>query len=222
MKEFLYFILLPYLIGSIPSGLILTKLCGHGDIRNIGSGNIGATNVLRTGNKWLAAYTLLLDGLKGVIACKVSMLYFFNNALLENVSAFEVSSIMLTTTCTAGLLSIIGHIFPAWLKFKGGKGVATTIGVIFALNAITGLYVISVWLLTFSISRISSLSALTAFFVATITCEIPFVREVTYRHNYTYPAFVYFMCIATLIIFLTHKENISRLIKGEEHVWRKR
>ncbi len=178
-----------YLIGSIPSGLILTRLFGYGDIRNIGSGNIGATNVMRTGNKGLALLTFLCDGMKGFLP--VFLLH----------SPFLMVS---------GLCIILGHIFPIWLRFKGGKGVATAIGVILALNYVAGVSIILLWLITFRISRISSLSALTAFAGATIF-SFALSKEM-----------VIFMLLITMIIFFTHRENISRLLKGKEHKWSKK
>ena len=182
-------LIVSYFIGSIPSGLLLTRLFGYGDIRAIGSGNIGATNVMRTGNKKLALLTLLSDGLKGYLP-----LFLLHPPL-----------IMLS-----GLCIILGHIFPVWLKFKGGKGVATAIGVIFALNYIAGLSIILLWFITFFITRISSFSALTAFAGATII-SFAFSREI-----------VIFMCVVTAIIFFTHRENITRLLKSEEHKWSKK
>src|SRR5580693_3909808 len=127
--------ILAYLIGSIPFGLLLTKLAGHGDIRRIGSGNIGATNVLRTGNKPLAALTLFLDGVKGSVA-----------VLLAQAIAPELAPV-------AGLAALLGHLFPVWLKFKGGKGVATAIGVLLALGWPVGLMIIATWLLVAKVSH---------------------------------------------------------------------
>ena len=186
------FAIIPYLIGSIPFGLILGKLFGYGDIRKIGSGNIGATNALRTGNKWLGGLTLFCDMLKGVIAVFLVKLFAPNLIYI------------------AGILAIIGHIFPIWLKFKGGKGVATAIGVLLAINPIIALVLIGVWIATFFITRISSLSALSGFLGATI---FAFFYEIDLS-AYT--------LIITIIIFITHRHNIIRLIKGEEHKWSKK
>lgn len=189
---FLYAILLGYLLGSIPFGLIYTKLSGHGDIRTIGSGNIGATNVLRTGNKTLAVLTLLSDALKGFSAVlllqKINFLPNFDLALL-----------------TCAFASIIGHIFPIWLKFKGGKGVATAIGVIIALNWPIALGLLGTWVLIACITRISSLSAL-----------IGFAASIFYSFFIDDRNFTYFLVAVTLVITYKHKENISRLIKGTE------
>ena len=137
--------LIGYLIGSIPFGLVLTKMAGFGDVRKIGSGNIGATNVLRTGNKGLALATLLLDGGKGAVVVILANIFFTQDyAVLAGSGAF------------------IGHLFPIWLKFKGGKGVATFIGVMLALSWPAGLAVALTWLLTALVFRMSSLSALVA------------------------------------------------------------
>jgi acyl phosphate:glycerol-3-phosphate acyltransferase len=143
--EMLIALIFGYLCGTIPFGLILTKSAGLGDIRSIGSGNIGATNVLRTGNKKVAALTLILDALKGTApALLMGWLYGPQAAVL------------------AGLAAFFGHLFPMWLGFKGGKGVATTIGVLFGLYWPLGLIFIAVWIAMAAVFRISSLSALTA------------------------------------------------------------
>lgn len=187
--SYIYALLFPvtgYLIGSIPFGLLLSKFFGYGDIRKIGSGNIGATNVLRTGNKKLAALTLLLDGLKGFCAV----------FLLSAPDFLQVS---------VGLCAIIGHCFPVWLKFKGGKGVATALGVLLAAVPYAGLAACSVWLAAAFLFKISSLAALLAFLVA------PLVTLIFYGVT---PAFV--CALITLLIFMRHRANISRLIKGEE------
>lgn len=178
-----------YLLGSIPFGLVLTRMAGYGDIRNIGSGNIGATNVLRTGNKALALATLILDSSKGAIAVLVAN-YFFG---------FDVAMI-------AGLAALIGHLFPVWLKFKGGKGVATTLGTLLALKPFVGLAACAVWLLVALATRYSSLSALIAVAAA------PAVAQYLYDDaNFTALCGV----IATLV-WIKHRANIQRLVKGEE------
>ena len=141
------FITVFYLIGSIPFALILTKLLGHGDIRNIGSGNVGATNVLRTGNKYLAFAVLCLDITKGLLPFLILKLFYDINTL---------HSIFLCH------FAILGHIFPIWLKFKGGKGVATYIGFLIGLNFFIGLYFLLTWIIVAWISRYSSLSSLVA------------------------------------------------------------
>jgi acyl phosphate:glycerol-3-phosphate acyltransferase len=141
---YLLFLIGGYLVGSIPFGLILTRIAGLGDIRKIGSGNIGATNVLRTGNKGLAALTLLLDGLKGTAAVLIGNHWGPDAAIIAGAGAF------------------IGHLFPVWLKFKGGKGVATMLGIFFGLYWPLGLFAIAVWLIAAFAFRYSSLSALIA------------------------------------------------------------
>ena len=176
-----------YLLGSIPFGLLLTKAAGLGDIRSIGSGNIGATNVLRTGNKALAAATLLLDGGKGAVAVLLAQQFSADAAILAGAGAF------------------IGHLFPVWLKFKGGKGVATYIGVIAALSIWPAVGFAVAWLATAFITRYSSLGALVAV-IAT-----PVVAWYTDRLD-----------VAALgvgmaaLVFLKHTDNIVRLVRGEE------
>ncbi|MCB1431233.1 MAG: glycerol-3-phosphate 1-O-acyltransferase PlsY [Alphaproteobacteria bacterium] len=177
-----------YLCGTIPWGLILTKSAGLGDIRSIGSGNIGATNVLRTGNKTVAALTLLLDALKGTVpALLMGWLYGPQAAILSGLAAF------------------FGHLFPMWLGFKGGKGVATNIGVLFGLLWPLGLIFLAVWIAMALVFRISSLSALTASLLS------PLWAYLFGRNDLILPAVV--MGVA---IWITHRANIARLLKGEE------
>lgn len=176
-----------YLLGSIPFGLVLCSLAGLGDIRQIGSGNIGATNVLRTGRKGLALLTLILDGGKGAAAVLIAWLFG---------PAFAFG---------AALGAVLGHNFPLWLKFKGGKGVATTLGVLLALNWPTGLAACLVWLLTAFISRISSLSAIMAMVFAPMACLLVGA-----------PNQVYLIGLIAVIVIARHHANIARLIKGEE------
>ncbi len=180
--------ILGYLLGSIPFGLLLAKLAGHGDIRNIGSGNIGATNVLRTGNKKLAILTLLLDGSKGAFAI------FITGTFVNQESAL-----------IAGIFAIIGHCYPVWLKFKGGKGVATALGVFLAAVPFAGAIACATWLTTALISKTSSLSAL----IAVLT--VPLVTFFVYG-----PAPATIALLITALIWWRHKDNIKRLIKGEE------
>ena len=178
-----------YLCGTIPFGLILTKSAGLGDIRSIGSGNIGATNVLRTGNKKVAALTLIFDALKGTIpALLMAWLY-----------ASPQAGIL------AGLAAFFGHLFPLWLGFKGGKGVATTIGVLFGLFWPLGLIFIAVWIVMAVLFRISSLSALMASFLS------PFAAYFVGRGDLILPA-----TIMAAAVFVTHRANIGRILKGEE------
>jgi glycerol-3-phosphate acyltransferase PlsY len=179
--------LLAYLLGSIPFGLVLTRLAGYGDIRAIGSGNIGATNVLRTGNKGLALVTMLLDLGKGVAAVLVGR-------------AFGPE---LAVTAAAGV--VIGHLFPVWLGFKGGKGVATAGGVILAIAWPVGLVAVVVWLLLAFAFRYSSLAALAAAVAAPIAAW--FLTDP--------PRTVLVAVIAILVIF-RHQQNIARLLRGEE------
>lgn len=143
------FAIFGYLLGSLPFGLVLARLAGHGDIRKIGSGNIGATNVLRTGNKKLALATLILDSGKGAAAVLI----------IQSFAGYHMALI-------AGLAAVIGHMFPVWLKFKGGKGVATALGMLLAAAPFAGLVSCAIWLATALITRISSLSALIAMLAA--------------------------------------------------------
>ncbi len=176
-----------YLLGSIPFGLLLTRLAGLGDIRTIGSGNIGTTNVLRTGSKGLAALTLLCDAGKGIAAVLVAASWGQEYALL------------------AGLFSVIGHNFPLWLRFHGGKGVATTLGVLLALAWPAGLITLATWLAVAVISRYSSLAALAAFAVA---------PAAMYALGGVNEALI--AVVLAALGFARHHANIRRLIKGEE------
>jgi glycerol-3-phosphate acyltransferase PlsY len=176
-----------YLLGSVPFGLILTRLAGLGDIRNIGSGNIGATNVLRTGNKKLALATLLLDGGKGVVAVLVAR--HFNPEL----------------AVYAGAAALVGHVFPVWLKFKGGKGVATSLGILLALNWIVGVLACITWLIVAFVFRYSSLSALLAIALAPV-----------YAIWLGTPEQIVLGIGLAVLVWIRHHENIRRLLKGEE------
>lgn len=177
-----------YFLGSIPFGLVLTRLAGLGDIRDIGSGNIGATNVLRTGRKDLAAATLLLDAGKAGIAAAIF------GALFGTVPGL-----------VAGALAFAGHCFPVWLGFKGGKGVATFVGTMLVVYWPVGLVVIGSWLATAAIFRISSLGALVAALAA------PFAALGFGRTDVAIMAGT-----LTLLIYWLHRANIGRLLKGEE------
>ncbi|WP_009868997.1 glycerol-3-phosphate 1-O-acyltransferase PlsY [Paramagnetospirillum magnetotacticum] len=177
-----------YLLGSVPFGLVLTRLAGLGDIRQIGSGNIGATNVLRTGRKGLALATLLLDGGKGAIA--VGLVWVLLGRDMVPV---------------AGFAAVLGHNFPVWLGFKGGKGVATTIGTLLAAAWPVGLACIGTWLVSAAIFRISSLSAL-----------IALAASPGFALYFAGPQYA-LMCAGLAVMgFYRHKANIIRLIRGEE------
>jgi len=178
-----------YLLGSVPFGLVLTRAAGLGDIRKIGSGNIGATNVLRTGNKMLAALTVILDGGKGAVAVLLA-LWLAGDALSPLV---------------AGVAAVVGHNFPVWLRFKGGKGVATTLGTLLAMAWPVGLLACLTWLIVAVLFRYSSLSALVALVAA--------------------PGFAWFLdrpdaavaaAVLAVLSVVRHHENIARLLKGEE------
>ena len=177
-----------YLLGSIPFGLILTKLAGTQDLRTIGSGNIGATNVLRTGNKGLAAATLLGDMLKGTAAVIIAGSLWGPNAAM-----------------LAGLGAFLGHLFPIWLQFRGGKGVATYIGVLLGLFWPAAAMFGAIWIATAFTSRYSSLSALVASFVTPI-----------FLWFFGHPALASLFAVLTLLLFWTHRENIKRLQTGTE------
>ncbi len=185
-----------YLLGSIPFGLIATKLGGQGDIRNIGSGNIGATNVLRTGRKDLALITVLGDGGKGAVAVLIAWLATRN-------SGKDAQAIL--TSLAAGS-AFLGHLFPVWLKFKGGKGVATFFGTLLAAAWPVGMAAGATWIAMAFLFRRSSLAALTAAALAPI-----FV----FLLDRPYPIAVLAVFMAVLI-YVRHRENIARLLKGEE------
>lgn len=176
-----------YLLGSIPFGLILTRMAGLGDVRKIGSGNIGATNVLRTGNKGLAAATLLLDMLKGAAAVWIAARYGPGTGIVAGFSAF------------------LGHLYPIWLRFKGGKGVATYLGVLLGAAWKLALLFALVWLAMAFVFRYSSLSALTAALVTFAAALLlgPWLL-------------VFVLAAMTLIVFIKHRPNIERLAAGTE------
>jgi len=177
-----------YLLGSIPFGLVLTKLAGTADLRSVGSGNIGATNVLRTGRKGLAAATLLLDMLKGTAAVIISGYFGGPNAAM-----------------LAALGAFLGHLFPVWLKFRGGKGVAVYIGVLLGLFWPAAIVFCAVWLATAFTSRYSSLAALVASFVTPL-----------FLWWFGHAALASLCAVLTLLLFYMHRENIRRLQAGTE------
>ncbi len=182
------FLLPGYLLGSIPFGLLLTRAAGLGDIRGIGSGNIGATNVLRTGNKALAAATLLLDAIKGAAAILIANWWGGHAAILW-----------------AGAGAVLGHAFPVWLGFKGGKGVATSYGVLIAAAWPVGLCAGAVWLVVAALARVSSLAALALFALAPVLAAI--LGDMT---------IVKLALVIAVLVFARHHTNIRRLIAGTE------
>jgi glycerol-3-phosphate acyltransferase PlsY len=185
-----------YLLGSIPFGLVLTRMAGLGDIRSIGSGSIGATNVLRTGRKGLAAATVLLDGGKGVVAVLIAWLLFGVGASLF-----------------AGLGAVLGHLFPVWLRFKGGKGVATTLGVLLTVEFSLGVIACLTWLAVAFLFRISSLAALVAMAVTTL-CAWIFAFVLDQRWSTLEVAVL--LTVLSILVFAKHHENIARLLNGTE------
>ena len=176
-----------YLLGSIPFGLIYSKIAGLGDIRNIGSGNIGATNVLRTGNKQVAAYTLLSDMTKGSIAVLITNKFFSEYTLLSF------------------LIVYLGHIFPIWLKFRGGKGVATFIGGILIVNYVLCLIFLITWGVVAKVFKISSLSAIVGFVVTLLTAFVLYDQKLSLL-----------MFFFTVFSIYTHRDNIKRIVSGKE------
>ena len=176
-----------YLMGSIPFGFILTKIFLKKDIREIGSGNIGATNALRTGNKVIGYSTLILDILKAVAPVIYVKIFYQDYLYIASLCAF------------------LGHVFPIWLKFKGGKGVATYLGILFAINFYFGIIFIISWLITFFISKFSSLSSLVG------AASIPIYLLILTQFDQ-----VFFFTIVFVLIFFTHRENIKRLKNKEE------
>jgi glycerol-3-phosphate acyltransferase PlsY len=178
-----------YLLGSIPFGLLFTRMAGLGDIRNIGSGNIGTTNVLRTGRKSLAAATLLGDGLKGTVAVLIVNHFYGQEMAL-----------------IAGLGAFLGHLFPVWLKFKGGKGVATYLGILLGLFWPMFLLAAGIWIGMAIVFRYSSLSALTA------TLLSPILLYFVFHQGQIAQMFV----LLSVLLWVKHHENIGRLLRGEE------
>jgi glycerol-3-phosphate acyltransferase PlsY len=186
-REMLFALAFGYLLGSIPFGLILTRLAGKGDLREIGSGNIGATNVLRTGSKWLAAMTLVLDCLKATAAILIAQRLFG-----DEIGVFAATG------------AIIGHLYPVWLKFRGGKGVATLLGVLLALLPVAAAVYAAVWLFLLLTLRISSLAGMTAAVTAPI-------MALALQSSY-FPMLLGF----ALLVLWKHRENILRITKGTE------
>ena len=185
--DFLIIVIISYLMGSIPFGFILTKIFLKKDIREVGSGNIGATNTLRAGNKLIGYLTLTLDIIKAIIPVIYTKIYFPDFLYLASLCAF------------------LGHVFPVWLKFKGGKGVATYVGILFSINIYFGIIFIIVWTITFVISKFSSLSSLIA------SVSIPIYLLILTQFDQ-----LIFFTIMFVLIFFTHRENIKRLKNKEE------
>ena len=181
-------ILISYIFGSIPFGYILTKVFLNKDIRKLGSGNIGATNALRTGNKFIGYLTLSLDILKAVIPVIYIKIFYSEYIFISSLSVF------------------IGHVFPVWLNFKGGKGVATYLGILFCINYILGLCFILIWFISFIIFKYSSLSS-----ILSSLCIPVIYYFVIGNNNY------YFFIIMFILVFFTHRANIKRLINGKEN-----
>jgi len=194
-----------YLLGSVPFGLIITRAAGVGDVRKIGSGSIGATNVLRTGRRELAAMTLLLDAAKGFAAVALA------RTVLPSLFPVDPTT-TLYATYVAAVAAFIGHCYPVWLGFKGGKGVATMIGVLLALAWPVGLIFCAVWLLIAFTQKISSLSAITAAVTA------PIFAYVAYLMGWAPEGIVFALVVALLSILLIvrHSSNIARLMAGTE------
>lgn len=200
-----------YLLGSVPFGLVLCKVFGYGDIRKIGSGNIGATNVLRTGNKFLAFATLLLDSGKGAIAVLIIMTLFKENCstiscVASNPCDCTSSAEALNYGLLSGFAALVGHCYPIWLKFKGGKGVATTLGTLLAAVPLVGIIACAIWLLMASIFRISSLAALIAVGLT------PVISHTLYQDTS-----ISFICaVIAVLVYFKHHQNIKRILTGKE------
>ena len=194
---FLYqflFLVLTYLIAAIPFGLVLTKIFAKKDVREFGSGNIGATNVVRVAGKKIGLLTLILDGLKGAIMVVIARFTF------ADASGLHIFLVLV------GMVAVIAHVYPVYLNFKGGKGVATTIAVLLAIDLNIGLSVISIWALTFAIFRTSSISSIAAIFSSIIL-------SICYGTSISQILFCIFLFA---LILYRHKENLERLIAGKE------
>ena len=180
-------IIISYFLGSIPFGFLLTKIFLKKDVRSIGSGNIGATNVLRTGNKTIGYATLILDVLKAVLPLIFIKIYYIDYLYIASLCVF------------------LGHVFPIWLKFKGGKGVATYVGILCCINLYLGIIFGIIWLITFFIFKYSSLSSLVA------SLSIPAINHFIFNDE-----IIFFFIIMFVLIFYTHRENIKRLLNHTE------
>ena len=182
-----YIILISYISGSVPFGYLLTKFFLNKDVRKIGSGNIGATNVLRTGSKMIGFSTLILDISKAIIPIILIKIYFVEYLYISSLCVF------------------LGHVFPIWLKFKGGKGVATYVGILFCINVYLGISFIIIWALIYFIFKYSSLSSLIG------SLSIPIINFFIFNGDV-----VFFYIIMFVLIFFTHRENIKRLLNNTE------
>ncbi|QNT79500.1 glycerol-3-phosphate 1-O-acyltransferase PlsY [Entomobacter blattae] len=215
LQQILVTIIEAYILGSIPFGLVITYLFYRIDIRKVSSGNIGATNVLRTGKKGAAGLTLLLDAAKGALAVLsagaiashhilggiAASSHVINHDSPDNAEAYAMA--------LAAVFVVWGHCFPVWLKFKGGKGVATGLAVIAVLSPATGILSCLIWLVAALLSRMSSVGALAAFL------GIPVLMHIIHKSAYSSPIF-WATCLITLTIFLRHRQNIRRIIHGKE------
>lgn len=202
---FCFYILIAYLLGSIPFGLVLTQLSSGFDIRLTGSGNIGATNVLRSGHKVLALLTLALDALKGALTILTYQYLEHHHPILfdQPLNSFQLDT--LTSSLIVATAVILGHIFSIFLKFKGGKGIATLGGCLFALSWLIGLCTMLLWITTFTFSRKSALAGLTA------TLGLPLLA-----YYFSGPIFMFWALGIILLIAYTHRANIYRLWQGKE------
>lgn len=187
--DILIALLFGYFFGSIPFGLILTKVAGEGDLRKIGSGNIGATNVLRTGRKSLAVITLFLDAAKGALSIYIIEFY---------LADFYLGMV--------GFSAVVGHCYPIWLKFSGGKGVATGLGIVAILSPVSGMLFIVTWITIAFLFKYSSLSALIAFFLTSVLAVLSEKTDVSVA-----------ILLISFVVFLRHIENIKRLLTGNEN-----
>ncbi len=207
MTYTLLIVVVSYLLGSIPFGYLLVRIFRGEDVRQTGSGNIGATNVARTGSKGLAVATLLLDAMKGYIA--VLHVYFFADHHHDHVPDFGPHS-MYILAALAGFCAILGHMFPVWLRFKGGKGVATAVGSFFGIAPAAVVIVLLIFLAIVAVTRYVSLGSIVgaAVFPAAAWWLNPDLRD---------PVVLFFMCASSLLIIVRHKDNIRRLLSGSEN-----
>ena len=212
-------LLIAYLIGSIPCGFLLTKIMGGGDIRTTGSGNIGATNVMRALGKKAGYITFVLDVMKGVLIVFLAEYVFYHHGLnpYATLSSSEFPAYdLIMQYYMFGIAVIIGHCFPVWLKFKGGKGVSTALGIVAYTHLLIApqlwwvlLIIAAVWIGTFKLTKVVSIASIATFIA------IPIMNYIIFNE-------LLFSCILSAIIIIRHKDNISRLIKGNEHSFNKK